>query len=44
MKKLLGFGTVALLATAAADLNAQDFDWNGRIQNGLSIEVEGVLG
>ncbi len=44
MQKLLGFGTVALLATAAADLNAQDFDWNGRIQNGLSIEVEGVLG
>ena len=44
MKKLLGLGTIAILATTAADLNAQDFDWSGRIQNGDVIEVSGVIG
>jgi len=44
MKKLLCLGAIAALATTAADLDAQDFDWSGLIQNGDVIEVEGVLG
>lgn len=44
MKQLRGFGLIAVFASTAANLSAQDFDWTGRIGNGLAIEVEGVLG
>ena len=44
MKKLICVAAIAGLAVTAAELNAQDFDWSGRIQNGDVIEVEGVLG
>jgi hypothetical protein len=44
MKKLVGVLLTAVLMTTVADLNAQDFDWSGRIQNGDMIEIEGVLG
>ena len=44
MKKLLCLGAIAALAGFAAELDAQDFDWSGRIQNGDVIEIEGVLG
>lgn len=36
--------TVAALAASATGLTAQDFEWSGRIQNGLGIEIQGVLG
>jgi len=44
MRRLLGLGAVAALLFTAADLNAQDFDWSGGLQNGDVIEIEGVLG
>ena len=44
MRKLLGVGAITVMTITAAGLQAQDFDWNGRIQNGLAIEVEGVMG
>ena len=44
MKRLFGFLAVALLVVGPIDVNAQDFDWNGRLQGGDVIEIEGVLG
>ena len=44
MKKLICVAAIAGLVATAAELNAQDFDWSGRIQNGDVIEVEGVSG
>jgi hypothetical protein len=44
MKKLAGVALMALMATTAAELKAQDFDWSGRVQSGDVVEIEGVLG
>jgi hypothetical protein len=44
MNKLLGVGILAAMATSASSLMAQDFNWSGRLQNGATIEIEGVLG
>ena len=44
MKRLISVGCFAIFAAVGADLNAQDFDWSGSLQNGDVIEVEGVMG
>jgi hypothetical protein len=45
MKKLIsGAVLVATMTIAAAGLNAQDFEWNGQLQSGDVLEIEGVLG
>jgi hypothetical protein len=44
MKKLAGAALMVVLATTAAELSAQDFEWNGRVQSGDVLEIEGVLG
>lgn len=44
MRRLIGFLAVVALVVGPVDVNAQDFDWSGRIQSGDVIEIEGVLG
>ncbi len=42
------FGQIALTAlfmvASTVSLGAQDFEWSGRIDGGLAIEIEGVIG